>query len=199
MRQRVAPVALALAAGVAGPAWSQGPGPADSGAPARVRHAMKVTLDPARGWLSVTDTLTIPAAAVRNGEAEFLLNGALRVTRAEPSLRDAPATAADAARFFGINSSADDLYAAGKLKRYRVALPPGGGSVQLAYEGRFDFGLSDQKEEYTRGFRETEGISGDQKYIFGDDFPFGRTTCYSAIFADGFESGDLSRWSAVGP
>lgn len=48
-------------------------------------------------------------------------------------------------------------------------------------------------------FRETQGMVGDEKYIFGDDFPFGRAVCYSAIFADGFESGDLSRWSAVVP
>jgi len=48
-------------------------------------------------------------------------------------------------------------------------------------------------------FRETEGTSGDPKYLFGDDFPFARVTCYGGIFADGFESGDLSRWSAVGP
>ena len=48
-------------------------------------------------------------------------------------------------------------------------------------------------------FRETEGSSGDPKYIFGDDFSFGRVVCYSAIFADGFESGDASAWSVIVP
>jgi hypothetical protein len=48
-------------------------------------------------------------------------------------------------------------------------------------------------------FRETEGSSGDPKYIFGDDFSFGRVVCYSAIFGDGFESGDTSGWSLVVP
>lgn len=47
--------------------------------------------------------------------------------------------------------------------------------------------------------RETEGTLGDPKSIFGDDFSFARVSCFGAIFTDGFESGDLSRWSAVVP
>ena len=62
----------------------------------------------------------------------------------------------DAARFFGINAAEDRT--PGKLKRYRVALPRRAGPCASRYEGMFDFGLSDQKEEYTRGFRETPGI-----------------------------------------
>ena len=43
--------------------------------------------------------------------------------------------------------------------------------MRLAYEGRFDFGLSDQKEEYTRGFRETVGIVSKQGvYLAGSGF-----------------------------
>jgi hypothetical protein len=57
------------------------------------------------------------------------------------------------------------------LKRYRVALPAAGGTVRLLYAGRFDFGLSDPKEEYTRGFRETAGIvSRDGVYLAGNGF-----------------------------
>ncbi|MDH3525671.1 MAG: hypothetical protein OES32_19030 [Acidobacteriota bacterium] len=35
----------------------------------------------------------------------------------------------------------------------------------------------------------------DQKLIFADDF----SVAFSAIFADGFESGDTSAWSATVP
>lgn len=61
------------------------------------------------------------------------------------------------------------------------------------------FGVIDPAGFATVEFRETEGSSGDPKYMFGDDFSFGRVTCYSAIFSDGFESGDASAWSAVVP
>ena len=161
--------AVALVLGVASDASAQ---PAAPPAPAaRVRHSMKVTLDPARGWLSVVDEVAVPGAAVKDGGVEFLLNRALKVTSAEPAVAEAPAGKDAAARFFGINSSPDDLYAAGKLKRYRAALPGAGGTVHLAYEGKFDFGLSDQKEEYTRGFRETEGIvSKDGVYLSGGGY-----------------------------
>ncbi len=43
--------------------------------------------------------------------------------------------------------------------------------MRLRYEGKFDFGLSDQKEEYTRGFRETAGIvSKEGVYLAGNGF-----------------------------
>ena len=172
MRRLVAAAALAFVAGAAVASAEAAQAGASTGvAPARVRHAMRVTLDPGRGWLTVTDTLTVPASAVVDGEAQFLLNRALKVTSAEPAVAELPAGAGDPARFFGINASADDLYAAGKLKRYRVALPASGGTVRVAYEGKFDFGLSDQKEEYTRGFRETEGIvSKDGVYLAGSGY-----------------------------
>ena len=172
MRRLVAAAALAFVAGAAvASAEAAQAGAPTVAAPARVRHAMRVALDPARGWLTVTDTVTIPASAVANGEAQFLLNRALSVTSAEPAVTEMPAAPGDAARFFGINAASEDLYAAGKLKRYRVALPASGGTVRVAYEGKFDFGLSDQKEEYTRGFRETEGIvSKDGVYLAGSGY-----------------------------
>jgi len=159
---------------------------------ARVRHAMQVTLDPARRWLSVADTLTIPArssggassgpasssrgASVAAGDegsavpVDFLLNSALKLTSSEPAVAEVPLASGGAARFFGINAAPDDLFAAGKLKRYRVT-PPASGVVRVAYEGAFDFGLSDQKEEYTRGFRETTGIvSAQGVYLSGNGY-----------------------------
>ena len=61
------------------------------------------------------------------------------------------------------------------------------------------FGVIDPAGFNVVEFRETEGTIDDQKFIFGDDFPIGRVTCYSEIFADGFESGDLTAWSSVTP
>jgi hypothetical protein len=121
--------------------------------------------------LSVKDTLSVPGVAMANGALEFLLHEALEVTASDPPASSMPADTGAAARFFGINAGPVDLYAEGKLKRYRVALPATGGSVSLAYQGRFDFGLSDAKEEYARGFRETVGVVSKQGvYLAGSGF-----------------------------
>jgi hypothetical protein len=146
----------------------------------RVRHSLKVTLDPARGWLSVVDALSLPAdssgpggseslgvtgSSAGDGATEFLLHAALKITASEPAVSEV--ALGDVARFFGINSSASAV----PVKRYRVARPAFGGTVRLQYEGKFDFGLSDQKEEYTRGFRETAGIvSKEGVYLAGSGF-----------------------------
>ena len=137
----------------------------------RVRHSLKVALDPARGWLTVSDELTVPADPSGPGQTgslgmtEFLLHAGLKVTASNPEVTEVPV--GDTVRFFGINSSA----AAVPLKRYRVAAPAAGGTLRLRYEGKFDFGLSDQKEEYTRGFRETAGIvSKEGVYLAGNGF-----------------------------
>ena len=155
--------AAALAVSVSG-----AQAPASSG---RVHHSMKVTLDPARGWLSVEDEMRVPADSSGPGRpeslgmTEFLLHGGLRITASEPAVEEGHL--GDTARFFGINASTTDV----PLKRYRVALPAAGGTVRLRYEGKFDFGLSDQKEEYTRGFRETAGIvSKEGVYLAGNGF-----------------------------
>jgi aminopeptidase N len=134
---------------------------------ALLHHELRVSVDPERHWLSVVDTLTVPAGGT--GEVRFLLNGALRVTSSTPAAVETPA--GSVGRFAGINASGEDLVAQGKVKGYRVPVPREGGQVRIEYEGRFDFGLSDQKEEYTRGFRETAGIvSPEGLYLAGNGF-----------------------------
>ncbi|MCC6652076.1 MAG: M20/M25/M40 family metallo-hydrolase [Candidatus Eisenbacteria bacterium] len=161
--------ALALLLALALPAAGHAAPPP---ATALARHAMHVTLDPARGRLEVTDTLTVPASLVRDGAADFLLHGSLAMRDTSDALRRVPLRSGsgdDATRFFGINASDTDLDAA--LVRWRVSLPPGGGTVVLRYGGHFDFGLSDEREQYTRGFRQTTGIvSKEGVYLAADGF-----------------------------
>jgi aminopeptidase N len=154
--------------------------------PSRVRHALRVTLDPARGWLSVADTLTLPA-----GTTEFLLHAGLKVGRSDPAVTEVPL--GDTARFFGINASTLSV----PLKRYRVALPADGGSVRVEYEGKFDFGLADQKEEYTRGFRETAGIvSKDGVYLAGNGFWYPHLG--PGLVEYGMEVAEPEGWHVIG-
>ncbi len=136
--------------------------PAPAAAPKRVRHTMQVTLDPKTHRLTVSDEVALPSGT----PAEFLLNGNLRVTKSEPPVSEIPL--GETEKFFGIN--AGEAGSSGlKLKRYRTA--GGTASVKVSYEGVVDFGLADQKEEYTRGFRETSGLLNDQGvYLAGSGF-----------------------------
>jgi hypothetical protein len=157
-----------------------------------------VRLDPERGQLAVDDVMTVPAGAVASGELQFLLHRALQVTSSDPPATEVSAGVGDAARFFGINAGPDDLHARGELKRYRVSLPPAGGTVRLSYSGRFDFGLSEQKEEYTRGFRETVGIvSKDGVYLAGNGFWYPRAGGELVEFE--LAAGQPEGWHLVAP
>jgi aminopeptidase N len=159
------PSSLLIAALVVAPLTSSAQAPAPAGAsaaPARIRHTMSVSLDPKTHRLGVEDRITFPAGT----PAEFLLNGNLKVTASEPAVAEVPL--GETEKFFGIN--AGEAGSSGlKLKRYRAAGSPS--SVKVVYEGSFDFGLADQKEEYTRGFRETSGLLNDQGvYLAGSGF-----------------------------
>jgi len=123
-----------------------------------VHHGLTVTLDPEQHRLQVTDELELPESLRQTG-GTFLLSAALEIEHAEP-----PVELADSAD--GAN-------------RYRLLAKAPDGRLKLRYSGRIDFSLSDQKEEYTRGFRETQGLIGDEGVylsgssrwypIFGDE------------------------------
>ena len=132
-------------------------------APARVRHSLSVTLDPATHHLTAVDHLTLPAAR-RGAPAEFLLNATLTIGRSVPAVREVPI--GDLTPFFGINGRTPGGVT---LKRYRA--DAAARTIVLEYAGAIDYGLSDQKEEYTRGFRETAGVIGPEGvYLAGSGF-----------------------------
>ena len=131
-----------------------------------VTHALSVSLDPARHAITVTDTVGLPARPA-GGTVEFVLNAALAITRSDPPAREVPL--ADTARFFSLNAGPGEGGA--PLKRYRVVLPEGQARVSLSYEGSVDFALSPEKEQYTRGFRQTAGTIGPEGlYLAGHGF-----------------------------
>jgi aminopeptidase N len=128
-----------------------------------IGHALQVTIDPGTHELGVVDHLTLPPA-LSAAPMEFVLNARLRIARATPEVREVPL--GDLTRFLGVNGQTP---AGVQLKRYRADAPAG--VVELEYAGAIDYGLSDQKEEYTRGFRETAGIIGPEGvYLAGSGF-----------------------------
>ncbi len=115
-------------------------------------HRLDVRLDPARHRLAAIDEVTWPGGAPA-GARTFVLNAALTITRAEPPIAEVPL--AGALRELGL-----DGWSGVSLKAYRIAPAGGAPSLTLAYEGVINRPLSDPKEEYTRGFRDTTGIIG---------------------------------------
>jgi aminopeptidase N len=154
----------AVAAGPVAPA-ARAPRPA----PTTAHHSLKVALDPGRGRLSVTDTITLPPGGAK--EVEFLLGRSLALRRSEPAATEMPL--GDAVRSFGLDAL--EVSGPAEVKRYRVDLRGGGPVLSLEYEGPFDFGLAAPQEEYTRGFHETRGIVSSQGvYLAGDGFWYPR-------------------------
>ena len=129
-------------------------------------HALEVVLDPAAHRVSVRDELVLPPGPAR--DVDFLLNSALRITRSAPSVREVPV--GDVSPFFGNNGGSEP----GKgltLKRYRTSVPAGAATIALSFEGVVNDPLSDPKEQYTRGFRETSGLVGPEGvYLAGSTF-----------------------------
>jgi aminopeptidase N len=163
-RSRVA-VSVAVAAALAALAPAHALSSPVTGRP---RHSMTIAVGPASHKLTVTDRVQLPNRPA-DGVVDFVLSAALRVTRSEPEARDVP-LGADA-MFFGINGTGGATGRQVGVKRYRATLPAGSSSLVVSYEGLVDFGLSDKKEEYTRGFRETAGILGPEGiYLAGSSF-----------------------------
>ena len=126
---------------------------------APLHHGLTVSLDPGTHRLSVTDRVIL--AAGQSARPEFLLNARLTVLKSTPA---ADAVPLGDVRAFGSAGTG----AAVPLKRYRLRSIPADGIVTIEYAGVMDFGLSAQKEQYTRGFRETAGtISDTGVYLAG--------------------------------
>jgi aminopeptidase N len=136
-------LAAAPAAGQTAPAMPPAAGP---------HHRLDVRLDPAGHRLAATDEVTWPGAPSPGGRT-FVLNAALTITRAEPPVTEVPITAALGE--LGLEGASRV-----PLKAYRVTSPGEVRSLAIAFEGVINTPLSDPREEYTRGFRDTTGLIG---------------------------------------
>jgi len=150
-------------------------------ASAAVHHDLEVTVDPGRGYIDVTDSITLPADGGR--EVEFLLHPALT-----------PAVLTRGAVLTAIRREAAEtpvpqdatVSADPEPLRYRVVLPAGQTRFTLHYQGMIRHELQQSGAEYARGFRETAGMITPQGvFLAGSSF-------WYPHFADGLLSFDLS-------
>jgi len=104
-----------------------------------VAHDLTVQIQPDRHQLIVENRVSLPAS-LRRANTVFRLNSNLRIIESSVPLEEIGADGPQGANRY----------------RFNGAVPAGIWTVR--YEGPIDFGLSDQKEEYTRGFRQTRGV-----------------------------------------
>ena len=129
-----------------------------------IGHRLQIELEPESGLLRVTDEISLESLTPEQG-VEFLLNAALEIVESRPAVERVPV--GEVAGFYGINGTSIELSGDIELARYRLLESPAEGWLEIVYAGEFDFGLSAQKEEYTRGFRETAGIVGEEGVVSG--------------------------------
>jgi len=121
-------------------------------APVPVHHQLSVTLDPARHSLAVTDEIGWPGGGP-GSQFTFVLNS--RLTIATSNLRIEEVAVPATARPVGMDQGSPV-----PVRRFRVTRTDSSPTLKLTYGGIVDRPLSDPKEEYTRGFRETSGLIG---------------------------------------
>ena len=96
--------------------------------------------------------------AVANGAVEFLLNGALEISASEPPADAVPLAWRRPPSSATTPAPVGPSTPQGKLQRYRVRLPEGGGKRPPHLRRAVRLRPRTQKEEYKRGFRDTAGI-----------------------------------------
>ncbi len=134
----------------------------------RVHHNLTIELDPAAHRLNITDQIQLPSRLASEA-LELLLNSSFEILESNAKLEVVPV--GETTGFYGINGSSVELGNQVEINRYRVTGLPAGEPLSITYAGTIDYGLSDQKEEYTRGFRETAGIVGPEGvYLAGTGF-----------------------------
>jgi hypothetical protein len=127
-------------------------------------HSLQIQLDPASHEITVTDTLRWPAGTAQAG-AEFVLNSALALEFSSQPLEQLPG--GENAEFFSINGGPMEAATRAALTRYRLTEAPRDDSLTVRYRGEIHEPLSNPKEEYTRGFRETSGLIGEVGVFLG--------------------------------
>ena len=127
-------------------------------------YSLELGVDPMSSRLEAVVEIELPATYAGR-TVEFLLTSAVDVIDAQPAVERLSSDAGDASGvqgFTGINGSSVELDDSRHAVRYRVTLPDGDTSVRIEYAGAINFALGDLKEQYTRGFRSTAGIIGNE-------------------------------------
>lgn len=135
---------------------------APASAAGAIRHDLDVELDPTTAMVEVRARIELDGP-----RSEFLLLEAATILEANVELRSEPLPDSEAT-FFGINAGGERGIA---LTRYRLTAQPDNGALEIRYRAKIDYPLDSNRAEYTRGFRETPGLVGEEGiYLAGSTF-----------------------------
>ena len=142
-----------------------------------LHHSLQVTLDPSTSQISVTDTLTLPAATGTPREYRFRLNQALTLQTLQGSnfqIEALPAaqgaSAADAGREIAAATT------------YRLVVNDDSPQVTLRYAGSINTDARQLSAEYAQSFSSTTGII-DTRGVYLD---------HSSVWVPDFQAGLMS-------
>ncbi|MFA6957921.1 MAG: M28 family peptidase [Thermoanaerobaculia bacterium] len=142
------------------------------------KHAMTIKLDPATHRITVKDRIELPASMMG---AEFVLADTLAITSSSPSVERVPPGDLNALLGTGSGESGERL----GLARYKVGAVGSDRTITLEYGGVVNTTLSDEKEQYSRGFRSTPGLIGPEGIYLS------ATSGWYPLFDGGLVSFDL--------
>jgi len=130
-------------------------------------HDIKLSLQPQRNEIQMTDTISWPKDS--SPPTQLLINKRLEIVKSSVPLT--PIENLQKVSFYSINSGADASETQDQLAGYEFKLPEGTYQLTVSYKGNMHFVLSDQKEEYARGFRETmASLSEEGVYFSGRSY-----------------------------
>ncbi len=138
-----------------------------------INHKLKVTVNPAKHFLSAVDQITIPADQVKSSMT-FILNADLKVTSETPGVTLKLEKAGVKADDLGMDR--EDLNLASEFKQNKYVLSfsneiKGDLTFTLKYSGEINYPIKQIGEEYARGFSQTPGIIDEKgAYLSGSTY-----------------------------
>lgn len=138
------------------------------------RHDLKVSVDPAKGFVWVRDTVHLPGG--HGGEkVHFLLHGSLKINSHSDNVTLEKETGELKSEFFGINTASFEIKKKIPIDHYSIRFKGKSGekkaSFSLTYEGTINHPITQVGAEYARGFSETPGIICEEGvYLAGSTF-----------------------------
>jgi len=136
-------------------------------ATAGVHHNLEVAVDTDRGYIEVTDTITVSGGKSR--ELEFALHPGLTPVLLTRGLELKSIEGKAETHLPALNAATESV--APEPVHYRIELPAGQARFTLRYQGHIRHELQQGGEEYARHFRETAGtITTQGVFLAGSSF-----------------------------
>jgi len=142
-----------------------------------VHHDLKVTIEPGKEFIRVTDTIQLTTALKHKGKKiQFLLHGNLKIVSKSKQIKIKKRSGELKSEFFGIDPAKFEIQNKIPLNHYSIQFSKKSKKTKtltfdMTYEGKIVHPIKKMGAEYARGFIETPGIICDKGvYLAGATF-----------------------------